>query len=149
MFGGLFGGSTPVYYSGKLPPEELPGTKKKSFALPFNGGEIWFEHLDGMYQFSELVLSKLRGDSRLFLQPSKPSAIGFVLNETVITDDIAREIAEALCGGKKVFTRVCFIGADKDAKRRLTALLKGRKRFAVCFMADFEKAKEWLVSEEM
>lgn len=29
----------------------LPGYKKKSFSLPFAGGEIWFEHIDGLYQF--------------------------------------------------------------------------------------------------
>ena len=41
-------------------PEKLPGVKKKSFVLPFNGGEIWFEHLDGMYQYTEPVLEKLK-----------------------------------------------------------------------------------------
>ncbi|MGN1422545.1 MAG: hypothetical protein ACI4XA_04150 [Oscillospiraceae bacterium] len=147
MFG--FSKSSPALYSGSLSPEELPGVKKKSFPLYFGGGEIWFEHLDGMYQFSGLVLEKLRGDSKTFLKPSGPSAIGFVLNETIVTDEISQEIARLLCSGKKVFTRVCFIGADKDTKRRLTALLKYRKRFAVNFIYDFEKAKEWLVSEEM
>lgn len=34
-------------------PEKLPGVRKKSFVLPFKGGEIWFEHLDGMYQYTE------------------------------------------------------------------------------------------------
>ena len=29
--------------------EELPGVRKKSFIFPFAGGEIWFEHLDGIY----------------------------------------------------------------------------------------------------
>lgn len=31
-------------------PEELSGVRKKSFLLPFAGGEIWFEHLDGIYR---------------------------------------------------------------------------------------------------
>lgn len=26
---------------------ELPGFRKKSFALPYRSGMIWFEHLDG------------------------------------------------------------------------------------------------------
>lgn len=26
-----------------MSPEQLPGVKKKSFLLPYNGGEIWFE----------------------------------------------------------------------------------------------------------
>ncbi len=28
---------------------ELPGFRKKSFVLHYGGGEIWFEHLDGIY----------------------------------------------------------------------------------------------------
>ena len=51
-------------------PESLPGVKKASFSLPYRGGEIWFEHLDGMYQYTELVLKKLRSDSAAFLAPS-------------------------------------------------------------------------------
>ena len=47
MISGLFKREKP-FYSGELEPRELLGAKKKSFVLPFNGGEIWFEHLDGM-----------------------------------------------------------------------------------------------------
>ena len=32
-----------------IAPENLPGYKKKSFVLSYNGGRIWFEHLDGIY----------------------------------------------------------------------------------------------------
>ena len=35
---------------------DLPGCRKKSFSLPFAGGEIWFEHIDGLYHFEELAL---------------------------------------------------------------------------------------------
>ena len=69
-------------------PEILPGVKKKSFVLPFRGGEIWFEHLDGMYQYTDLVLEKLKRDRMVFLLPSKPSQIAFVLDETVITKEM-------------------------------------------------------------
>lgn len=31
---------------------ELPGFRKKSFALPYRSGMIWFEHLDGLGVFS-------------------------------------------------------------------------------------------------
>ena len=135
------------FYSGSLDPTELPGTKKKSFALPFNGGEIWFEHLDGMYQFSSLALDKLRADSPTFQQPSKPSAIGFVLNETWITEELAGEIVNTLCDTAKVFRRVCFIGADRETRKLISRGLRGKARFAYCFIYDFERAKEWLISE--
>lgn len=32
---------------------ELPGFRKKSFALPYRGGMIWFEHLDGLGRFCQ------------------------------------------------------------------------------------------------
>lgn len=53
------------YMYGCVHPEELAGVKKKSFILPYAGGEIWFEHLDGIYQYTEFALEKLRGIRRL------------------------------------------------------------------------------------
>ena len=128
-------------------PESLPGVKKKSFVLPFRGGEIWFEHLDGIYQYTDLVLEKLKNDSHIFLLPSKPSQIGFVLDETVVTKAIADKIATLLCDGQKRFLRVCFIGTDRKIQQMLRNALKGKSSFAFSFINDFEIAKEWLVSE--
>lgn len=127
-------------------PRKLPGFVKKSFALPFGGGEIWFEHLDGIYANEDLVLEKLRHDRPLFSRPSATSQIGFVLDETTVTDAIITEIADALLHTKKVFSRVCFIGADRKTEKRLRSVLQSRS-FALAFICDFEKAKEWLVQE--
>lgn len=55
-------------FNSPLLPEQLPGVKKKTFILPYNGGEIWFEHLDGMYQYTELVREKLKKDYALLGQ---------------------------------------------------------------------------------
>lgn len=93
-------------------PEDLPGVKKKSFVLPFGGGEIWFEHLDGMYQYTELVLSKLKQDAEVFCQPSKPGVIGFVLNETVINQTVVDAIEEALCNGTKCYRKVAELAKE-------------------------------------
>ena len=54
------------YTSGCVDPYELAGVKKKSFILPYAGGEIWFEHLDGIYQYTELAIEKLCADSDFF-----------------------------------------------------------------------------------
>ncbi len=48
---------------------------KKSFILPFAGGEIWFEHLDEIYQYTELAIEKLRADATIFRRPSAPGYI--------------------------------------------------------------------------
>lgn len=130
-------------------PEMLPGAKKPSFVLPFGGGEIWFEHLDGMGPHTELVLDKLQRESRSFLLPSRPAQIGFVLTETCVTQALADEIAALLCGGQKPFRRVCFIGTDRKTRRMLRDVLQNRARFALAFIDDFERAKAWLVSEAM
>ena len=53
-------------------PGSLPGVKKKSFILPFRGGEIWFEHLDGMYRYTDLATEKLKRDSRVFFYLPSP-----------------------------------------------------------------------------
>ncbi|MGN0367672.1 MAG: hypothetical protein ACI4EK_02730 [Wujia sp.] len=126
-------------------PEKLPGVKKKSFVLPFGGGEIWFEHLDGMYQYTELVLQKLKQDAKIFSLPSKPGLIGFVLDETVIEQSVLEEIVRILCEGKKQYRKIAFIGAEKKVKRYLKHALSGRANCMIEFFEDFEKAKEWLV----
>lgn len=77
-------------------PDELPGVRKKSFILPFAGGEIWFEYLDGIYQYAELAIQKLRADTAVFRRPSAPGYITFVLDETRITEELISEIADAL-----------------------------------------------------
>ena len=124
----------------------LPGFRKKSFVLPFDGGEIWFEHLDGIYGFTELVIEKLTADMPQFQRPSAPSNIGFVLNETDITDEVISLITASLLDTKKHFMRVAFIGADKRTAKELKKRIYGHG-FGLCFFADFEKAKRWLVSE--
>ena len=144
---GLFQRGDSTRYCNCATPETLPGVKKKSFILPFAGGEIWFEHLDGMYQYTDLVLEKLRNDSYTFLLPSNPAHIGFVLNQTVITQTVVDEIVNMLCDGNKRIMRVCFIGTDSYIKRMFCSALRGRNSFAFAFLNDFEKAKEWLVSE--
>ena len=41
---------------------DLLGDRKKSFLLYYNGGEIWFEHLEGLYEYEDLVTEKLNSD---------------------------------------------------------------------------------------
>lgn len=146
LFEYLFDNNSARYFD-CADPQSLPGVKKKSFTLPYRGGEIWFEHLDGMYQYTDLVLNKLKNDSHIFLLPSKPSQIGFVLDETLVTKDIVEKTVNLLCGGRKRFMRVCFIGTDRKIKKMFCNALKGKSNFAFSFINDFEKAKEWLVSE--
>lgn len=128
-------------------PENLPGVVKKSFAMFFGGGEIWFEHLDGIYGYTELAMSKFRGDMTSFLRPSAPAFMAVNLDETVIADELITLITEVLTSGKKRFLRVVFVGVDKKDKRRIQKVFESRETcFALGFINDFEAAKEWLIS---
>ena len=127
-------------------PRDLPGFRKKSFAMYFRGGEIWFEHLDGIYEYEALVLEKLRNDLPMFTKPSTTSLICFDFDETVITENIRLSVIEALTKTDKHFTRVCFVSVDKKSKKVLKRSLYNHG-FEIEFIYDFEKAKEWLVSE--
>lgn len=134
------------YTSGCVDPNELPGVKKKSFILPYAGGEIWFEHLDGIYQYTELAVEKLRRDTAIFRRPSSPAYITFVLNETMITEKLIREITNALTAPGKRFMRAAFVGADGSSCRKLKKQLSGHG-FAIRFFDGIEPAKEWILDE--
>ena len=127
-------------------PDELPGVRKKSFILPFAGGEIWFEHLDGIYQYTELAIKKLRTDTAIFRRPSSPRYIAFVLDETTVAEELISEIADALVKPGKQFMRVAFVGADGLSCKKLKKLLDGHG-FAIEFFDGIEPAKEWLLIE--
>ena len=128
-------------------PEDWPGIRKKSFVLPFAGGEIWFEHLDGMGSYTELAVQKLRADAVEFRRPSAPGFIAFVLDETVVTEALTAEIAGALLRPGKRFMRAAFVGADGLSRKMLKKRLDGHG-FAIRFFDGIEPAKEWLLGKE-
>ena len=126
----------------------LPGYLKKSFKMAYAGGEIWFEHLDGMYEHSGLVLEKLAADTPVFRRPSYPSAVAVVLDETVLTNEIISRLTDSLILPGKRFARVAFVGADRIGRRRLKrSLSSAQASFSFSFFDDLERSKEWPVSE--
>lgn len=132
------------YTSRCVNPEDLSGVRKKSFILPYAGGEIWFEHLDGIYQYTELAIQKLRTDTAVFRCPSSPGYITFVLDETIITEELISVIADALIRPGKQFMRIAFVGADRRSCRKLKKVLYGHS-LIIKFFDGIEPAKEWLL----
>ncbi|MGN1416868.1 MAG: hypothetical protein ACI4XF_08495 [Oscillospiraceae bacterium] len=125
---------------------ELPGLKKKSFSMFFGGGEIWFEHLDGIYDQTELAIEKLMNDSKQFCRPSLPSLIAVNVDETVVSDELIDAVSDRLLNSCKRFTRVAIVGADSTSVRKFKRSFR-EAPFALYFTNDFERAKEWLVGE--
>ena len=129
----------------QLLPERLPGVAKRSFALPFHGGEIWFEHLDGMYQYADLTRAKLMADSEAFLRPSGTSFMAVVLFDTWLPEEVTSLMATLLCRSGRAFRRVCFVGAEPALRWALKAALGRDCPFPYAFLDDTEAAKEWLL----
>ena len=122
---------------------ELPGWRKQSFALPYRGGMIWFEHLDGLGPHTELAREKLMQDRPALLSPSGPGLVCVALNETRVNGALADELMDALRHGGKRFTRVCLVGADFRTRRRIRRA--AGDAFPLAFLPGLEQAKAWLI----
>lgn len=123
--------------------------QKKSFALPYNGGMIWAEHLDGLYTYKDKVLKKFDEDKQHILKPSAPSAIAVALAETKVDEEILRKILEAFAHTEKRIYKVAFIGLDARNRKLLKQIVRdgySEIKFAMHCTGDFENAKEWLIS---
>ena len=123
---------------------ELPGYEKKSFLLYYNGGEIWFEHLECMHGREDTVLKKLDLDSRTFLKPSSTSFLCFVFFDTAVTDNIILAVKNILLGSNKHFTKIAFCGLDKRDQRKFKRALSDQG-FGAAFFDGLEDAKRWLL----
>lgn len=134
-----------IFFTRDYEKENGPvGLKKKSFSMFFGGGEIWFEHLDGMYGYTDLAIEKFEKDYQDCKRPSRPSLIAINLDETEVNDRLVHAVIEKLLHGEKRFTRVVFVGVDRRVRHDIKRLLC-EAPFAYHFLNDFEKAKEWLV----
>ena len=121
--------------------QELPGWRKRSFALPYRGGMIWFEHLDGLGPHTALAREKLAWDRPELLSPSGPGLVCVVLNETHVDGALTDALTDALLHGGKRFTRVCVVGANLRTRRHIRRTVGHACPLA--FLPGLAQAKEW------
>lgn len=77
------------------------GLKKKSFSLFFNGGEIWCEHLDALYDETELLKQKFMQDMLQIQKPSASSFLAVILEDSNVDREILEHILVEFSGLKK------------------------------------------------
>lgn len=118
------------------------GIEKKSFELPYNGGQIWCEHLDGMGTSETEVIKKFTEDISSFSRPSVSSFMIINLDRTNINGHIAEMIVTNILDNGKTFRKIAFVGVDMRWRRTFDCLK--RKGIAIKFLSDYEKAKEWM-----
>ncbi|MGN0779361.1 MAG: hypothetical protein ACI4MJ_09460 [Aristaeellaceae bacterium] len=125
---------------------ELPGWRKQSFALPYRGGMIWFEHLDGLGPHTALAREKLAQDAPRMLSPTGPGQVCVMLDRTRLDHALLAQLADMLLRGGKRFTRVVVVGAGLRARRWLRRAMGSA--FPLAFFRDVELAKAWLIPGE-
>jgi hypothetical protein len=131
-----------------IPRESL--IVRPSMSLYFGGGEIWFEQLDALSVYTDIVKDKFLGDLKTIRKPSSPSRIAVNLNETFVDHELAELIAKELLMSEGFITKIAFVGLDSKAKSMLEAVFKKFKCFfEYKYFSDYEKSKEWLVGEHI
>lgn len=122
------------------------GLKKKSFSLFYNGGEIWCEHLDSLYDKTELLKQKFKQDLEHIDKPSASSFLAVVLNDSNVEKEMLEQIVDQFSGLNKQLQKVAFIGLNASLKRYIKKR-NADTTFPMICMDDLEKAKDWLVSK--
>lgn len=121
---------------------------RESMKLAFAGGELWGEELDSLSIHTDIVKEKFLRDMAVIRRPSSPSLIAVHLKDTLVTQQLAELIVSELSQASRFIRKLAFVGLDRDAKRLVMRLMKQHPHnFAVNYMVDYEKAKEWLVCE--
>jgi hypothetical protein len=121
------------------------GLNKKSFSLFYNGGEIWCEHLDSLYNEKDLLKQKFVQDLVQISRPSTSSFIAVDLDESEVDTEILELIINSFIMLKKPLRKVVFVGLNSKMKRYIKKKNVDTSFFMIC-MDDYEKAKEWLVA---
>lgn len=128
-----------------IPQEKL--IIRDSFKLPFSGGEIWSEELDGLNIYTDLVIEKFLKDMTIIKKPSSPGLIAVHLNETLVEGNLIDITITEFIKAKQAVNKVAFIGLDNFAKKLMKSKLeKENVLFSYSFHKDYEKAKEWLIN---
>lgn len=119
---------------------------RESMRLPFHGGELWAIELDSLYEHTDLVVEKLRGDMEYARRPSTPSAVAVHLKNTAVSQELTALIAWELSTAGGAVRRAALIGLGFRARWKMRSAL--RQSGCVCtvaFFSDYERAKEWLI----
>lgn len=122
---------------------------RNSFKLPFSGGEIWAEELDGLNIYTDVVIDKFLRDMVTIRKPSSPGFIAIHLNETLVEESLVNIIVTELKKAENSILKVVFVGLNRTSQKLMKSSIEiVAVSFVYAFINDYEKAKEWLVDKK-
>lgn len=120
---------------------------RDSIVLPYGGGMIWCEELDGLGRNAALVREKFDREMAIAARPSSPGWIALHLEGTHVDAAMAAHMAQTLASMGSAVQRVAVIGPKGLAKMRVKrAFTDANGRFALAFFTDYEEGKRWLAN---
>lgn len=96
-----------------------------------------------MYSFTDEVIQKFIDDTPSITKVSAPSLIAVNLDEKIIA-----LITDTYIKNTFYIQKVVFVGLERYSRNLMKQAFKKREneyQFAINYINDFEKAKEWLV----
>lgn len=122
---------------------------RNSFKLPFSGGEIWGEELDGLNIYTDVVIDKFLRDMVTIRKTSSPGLIAIHLNETLVKEILVNIIVTELRKAGNSIQKVVFVGLNRTSQKLMKSSIEVVcVSFAYAFINDYEKAKEWLINKK-
>ena len=131
-----------------IPKEDL--IVRESISMFFGDGEIWFEQLDALSIYKDVILDKFLKDMETIKRPSSSAFIGINLNESLVDKEIADTIISNLSQASSFIKKVVFVGLDRKGIKLMKQSIDNNQKstgFVYTFINDYEKAKEWLVNK--
>lgn len=119
---------------------------RSSFSMWHRYGEIWIENLDCMYELEDLVIRTYLSHLKTIQSEESPSCIAINLENTQITEDIAKTIVVGLHEAGENIRQVAFVGVSKELQPLFVHYVRKYKVFFACrFFKQFHEAKNWLM----
>lgn len=121
---------------------------RDSFKITFHDAELWAANFDSLGDHYELIKKKFLEDIAVLKRPSSPSQVLLNLHQTDVTNELAHFLIDNFESAQPYLKKVVFSGLCYRAKRELQKYIFKKQpglQFAVNFIDDVEKAKEWLL----
>ncbi|MDF2588739.1 MAG: hypothetical protein K0S41_2580 [Anaerocolumna sp.] len=121
---------------------------KDSMCLSFYGADIWFEQLDTLNIYKDVVIEKFLKDMNTIKKPSFTGLMAINLDETLVDLELVAILINNLQDAAKYIRKVVFVGLDRKVKNMVNSMIKKLDQpigFIYAFENDYEKAKLWLV----
>lgn len=120
------------------------GQGKESFAISYNGKEIWCEQLDSLGKHTNMLMDKLSKDIKTIADPASASSIIMTFYDTEIDKSLLMYIFKQISKCDKKIKKIAVLGLPRKLTNEVPSISITSDYPIKCF-SDLNKAKEWVM----